>query len=211
MNHYEVVDINSLKRKMHIQIFKDYLEPNFCISLKFDITQFLFEVKRKDFSFTLALIYLITETLNDIEAFRYRFLNDQVVLFDKLDTSFTYIEDNDDLFKVINAPITENIESYIENSTNIIKIQKDYFTGPLGIDIVQFSPLPWLEYTHVSHTISGRGNNSTPLVDWGKYYKVNERIYLPLSIQAHHSFVDGIHVAEFSKKLQEKLNSVKFD
>lgn len=81
--------------------------------------------------------------------------------------------------------------------------QKEYFTGPLGNDVFQCSPMPWVTFTHISHTNSGKKDNATPLFDWGKYYEKNGRIMIPISVQAHHSFVDGIHVGQLVNGLQE--------
>ena len=36
-----------------------------------------------------------------------------------------------------------------------------------------------------------------------KYYEKNGRIMIPISVQAHHSFVDGIHVGQFVNGLQK--------
>lgn len=46
-------------------------------------------------------------------------------------------------------------------------------------------------------------DNATPLFDWGKYYEKDERVLIPISIQAHHSFVDGIHIGQFVDALQK--------
>lgn len=32
--------------------------------------------------------------------------------------------------------------------------------------------------------------------------------FLPISIQAHHSFVDGIHVGKLADKLQQYMNDI---
>lgn len=74
------------------------------------------------------------------------------------------------------------------------KEQEAYFTGLLGNDVFQFSPLPWVTYTHISHKNSGKKDNATPLFDWGKYFERDGKILLPFSVQAHHSFVDGLHI-----------------
>ena len=47
------------------------------------------------------------------------------------------------------------------------------------------------------HTNSGKKDNATPLFDWGKYYEKNGKIMIPISVQVHHSFVDGMHVGQF--------------
>ena len=62
--------------------------------------------------------------------------------------------------------------------------------------------MPWITYTHISHTNSGKKDNATPLFDWGKYYEKDGRIVMPISVQAHHSFVDGIHMGQFADMLQ---------
>ena len=61
-------------------------------------------------------------------------------------------------------------------------------------------------YTHISHTISGKKDNATPLFDWGKYYEKDGKVLIPISAQAHHSFVDGLHIGQFVEKLQKMLN-----
>ena len=79
----------------------------------------------------MAMVYAVCRCANNIEAFRYRFLNRQ----------------------------------------------KEYFTGPLG-----------------------------PLFDWDKYYERDGKVLIPISAQAHHSFVDGLHIGQFVEELQKFLN-----
>ncbi|NSB41794.1 chloramphenicol O-acetyltransferase [Clostridium saccharoperbutylacetonicum] len=100
----------------------------------------------------------------------------------------------------------DTLEEYVIEATKAASNQKEYFTGPLGNDIFQFSPLPWISYTHISHTNSGKKDNATPLFDWGKYSEKDGKMMLPFSIQAHHSFVDGIHIGKLADLLQTYLN-----
>ena len=171
-----------------------------------DITSFLSKIKEQKISFTLATVYAVCKCANEIDEFRYRFVDDKIVLFDKIDTAFTYLNKDTLLFKVVNVPMKDDIIEYVELATNVANEQKEYFTGPLGNDIFQCSPIPWITYTHISHTNSGRKDNATPLFDWGKYQKKNGRIIMPLSVQVHHSFVDGIHIGRFADKLQKFFN-----
>lgn len=50
-------------------------------------------------------------------------------------------------------------------------------------------------------------DNATPLFDWRKYYEKDGKIMMPISVQAHHSFVDGIHIGEFVDLLEKYLAS----
>lgn len=106
----------------------------------------------------------------------------------------------------MNVPITDELDEYVKLAGETAIAQQEYFTGPLGTDIFQCSPMPWVTYTHISHTNSGKKDNATPLFDWGKYYEKDERIVMPVSVQAHHSFVDGLHIGQFAEKLQDLMD-----
>lgn len=205
-NAYKVIDENNWERAMHCMIFRNSVEPAFCVTFETDITHFLQRVKEQNFSFTIAMVYAVCKCANEIEAFRYRFLDGKVVLFDRIDTAFTYLNKDTELFKVVNVPMQDNIKDYVEMATKAANEQQAYFTGPLGNDVFQCSPMPWITYTHISHTNSGKKDNATPLFDWGKYYEKDGHILMPLSVQAHHSFVDGIHIGKFADKLQKYMN-----
>lgn len=132
-------------------IFRNNVEPAFCVTFEADITEFKKYVKTNNLSFTLAMVYAVCKCANQIEAFRYRFVD--------------------------------------------------------GNDVFQCSPMPWVTYTHISHTNSGKKDNATPLFDWGKYYEKDGKIMMPISVQANHSFVDGIHIGEFVDLLEKYLVS----
>lgn len=112
------------------------------------------------------------------------------------------------MFKVVRVPLTEPLEEYLALARKTAEAQKEYFTGPLENDVFQFSPMPWVSYTHISHTISGKKSNATPILAWGKYYEKNGQVVLPFSVQVHHSFVDGIHIGTFIAALQRMLDEV---
>lgn len=207
MQSFSIVDMKSWKRAEHCQVFRNCIEPAYCVSFEMDITNFLKKIKENKYPFTIALIYAISKCANQIEEFRYRFLDDKVVLYDKINTSFTYLNFETELFKVINVEMKDNIEDYINTAKEIIKKQKVYFTEPVKNNIFQFSPFPWISYTHISHTNSGKKDNAVPIFDWGKFFERDSKILLPFSIQAHHSFVDGIHIGKLSENLQQYFNS----
>ncbi|MFQ8705072.1 MAG: CatA-like O-acetyltransferase [Thomasclavelia sp.] len=206
-NQYKVIDEKTWNRAMHCMVFRNSVEPAFCVTFEADITNFKRMVKEQEgLSFTLAMVYAVCKCANEIEAFRYRFLDGQVILFEKIDTAFTYLDKDTKLFKVVNVPMIDDLKEYCELAMKTVNEQKEYFTGPLGNDVFQCSSMPWVTFTHISHTNSGKKDNATPLFDWGKYYEKDKRIIIPISVQVHHSFVDGIHIGEFVEKLQSYFN-----
>ena len=202
-NHYRVIDEKTWERAVHCMVFRNSIEPSFCVTFEADITRFKQKIKKQGLSFTMAMVYAVCKCANQIEAFRYRFLDGQIVLFDQIDTAFTYLNPKTELFKVVNVPMIEDMKEYVGLATKTAQEQKEYFTGPLGNDVFQCSPMPWVAYTHISHTNSGKKDNATPLFDWGKYYEKDGKIVIPISVQAHHSFVDGLHIGQFVEQLQK--------
>ena len=156
MNTYHVINEKNLERAMHCMVFRESVEPAFCVTYEADITNFWRKVKARNLSYTLAFVYAVCKCANEIEAFRYRFLEGKVVLFDHIDTAFTYLNQDTGLFKVVNVPLRGSIQEYVETAGRTAREQKEYFSGPLGNDVFQCSPMPWITYTHISHTNSGK-------------------------------------------------------
>ena len=61
MNHYEIIDMGSWKRAVHCAVFRDSVEPAFCVTFELDITRFLKRVKELHYSFTMSMIYAVTD------------------------------------------------------------------------------------------------------------------------------------------------------
>jgi chloramphenicol O-acetyltransferase type A len=210
----EYINIDKWPRKEHFNLFSrmDYPQYNICANI--DITNFLAFVRSKELSFTYAMIFAATYIANENINFRYRMRDNQVVLHDKLHPSFTYLnEQADDLFKFITAEMTDDIIAFTKAAEKKAKAQQVYFDLKEQLagrdDLLFITCIPWISFTHISHTISLNKNDSVPRISWGKYFEDNKKVCLPFSVQVHHAFVDGVHVGNYYKKLQEYLDSFK--
>ena len=207
MNTFRKIDMDTWPRAAHCRAFRDSLLPSYCVTVELDITHFLAQVRAQGWSLTLAMTYAACHCANDIGAFRYRFLDGDVVLYDRIDAAFIWLNPETELFKVVNVPLGDTMRAFIPLAARTAQEQKEYFTGPLGNDVFQCSAMPWVRYTHVSHTESGKKGNAAALFNWGKYFTRHGRTLLPFSIQAHHSFVDGLHVGRLVEHLQNWLDA----
>ena len=205
----QFIKLETWDRAMHYQVFRNSLQPQYCVTFDLDITHFLPTIKEKGYSFTFAFVYAVTKCANQIKEFRCRFVDGKPAIFETINTSFTYLKKGTELFKVVNVPMQDSMEQYVALAQQTEENQSDYFTvSTMGNDIYQFSPFPWVSYSHISHTDSGKKDNATPLFDWGKFYEKDQRILLPFSVQVHHSFVDGIHIGKLAQILQEYLDTI---
>jgi chloramphenicol O-acetyltransferase type A len=88
--------------------------------------------------------------------------------------------------------------------------QKNYFdyTSTAGRDdLIYITCIPWVSFTHLSHTILINKNDSVPRISWGKFFIQDGKTLLPFSVQVHHAFVDGMHVGQYFEKLQKYLDT----
>ena len=201
------IDVSKWKRAQHFEVFRNSVQPQYCVTFDVDITNFLAQVKKRRFSFSFSLVYAVTKCANEIEEFRCRFVEDRPAVFETIHTSVTYLDRSTELFKVVDVPIQDTMEEYVALAKKTEEDQTAYFVAPMANDVYMFSPFPWVSYTHISHTESGKRDNAVPLFDWGKFREKDGKVCLPFSVQVHHSFVDGVHIGKLAEKLQCYLDS----
>lgn len=114
-NQYKIIDESKWERSMHCMVFRNCVEPAFCVTFEADVTRFRQKVKEEGLSFTLSFVYAVCKCENEIEALRYRFLDGEIVLYDKIDTAFTYLNKETGLFKVVNVPFVVVLQKYLDN------------------------------------------------------------------------------------------------
>ena len=72
-------------------------------------------------------------------------------------------------------------------------------------DVIQFSSLPWRRFTGLTHASRFGQEDSVPKISFGKVFKRGEKHFLPISVDVHHGFMDGWHIAQYLTKLEEEL------
>lgn len=208
----KIIDLKTWKRTTHYKFFKrmDYPQYNICVNI--DIANFLIRIEERKIPFYYAMIYAATYALNQVEEFRYRIRGEQVILHDTVNPSFTDMSEGTDLFKMVTVNMEKSIADFTRKAKEKADHQTDYFViedVEGRDDLIYITCLPWVTFTHLSHTISFNKDDSVPRLAWGKYFKEGSKVLLPFSVQAHHSFVDGIHMGKYIDCLQQYLNEYR--
>ena len=47
--------------------------------------------------------------------------------------------------------------------------------------------------------------DSIPRFAWGRFFREDQRLKIPLSVQGHHALMDGIHMAKFYARVEDYL------
>ena len=209
----QIIDLQTWERTAHYQFFKRMDYPHYNVCMNIEITNFLRMLESQRLPFYYAMIYAATLAINSAEAFRYRIRGEQVVLHEMVHPSFTDMSEGSDLFKFVTVNMGESLQDFVRTAADVAKNQTEHFVQADGEDrddLIYITCVPWVSFTSLSHTISFNKDDSVPRLAWGKYFQDGEKVLLPFSIQAHHSFVDGIHIGRYVDFLQHYLNQDQF-
>ena len=213
----KIIDIETWKRRDNYRFFSDFLNPCISITSEVDCTVAKKRSSQNKQSFFLVYLYAILRAANEIEEWRYRIKRDgQVVLYEKLDVITPVQVSEDGKFTSVRLPWNEDFEKFHETARNIIK-QADANEDPYAYtlernildddnyDVILVSATPDLYFTSVTHTQEHRNGSDFPLMNVGKAISKEGRLVMPVAVNIHHGLMDGKHIADFFKKVQEYL------
>ena len=63
------ININNWERKEHFEFYSKCATPHYCIAFNIDITNLLQFTRKNHISFYYSLIYLCTQSINEIDEF----------------------------------------------------------------------------------------------------------------------------------------------
>lgn len=205
--HY--IDMENWNRKDHFNYFKglDYPQINICANV--DITEFYNYIKENSSPFFISFLYAATKTANNIKEFRYRIRGNAVVEHDIVSPSFTVMTLKG-VFSFCHGKFIDSFEEFKTENQKIIDLTKNQIIiedEPEKDDVLYITSIPWVSFTNITHPIHMHPVDSVPRISWGKFFKENSKIKIPLSVQVHHAVVDGIHIGQYYNNIQEILSS----
>jgi chloramphenicol O-acetyltransferase type A len=205
------IDLEAWPRRQHFAFFRRADLPFYNVNVRVDITGVPERARERSLSFTSVLLHLTMRALNAVENFRYRVRGDAVVLHDVVHPSFAHIKDGDDLFGMIAVDYCDDVVEFDRAVQDAVRRSTAYFDPALaGRDDLAFvSPMPWVPFTAVDHTLSLNKDDAIPRITWGKYVEHGARTLLPFNIQVNHLFVDGLHVARFFEELDRGIEEFR--
>ncbi|MEW8968314.1 tetratricopeptide repeat protein [Exiguobacterium alkaliphilum] len=203
------IDIDTWPRKKHYEFFKAFAAPHFNVTATLDVTKLHTHAKTTGQSFFKLFLYGVVKTANTIPEFRYRMRGETVVEHDVVHPSFTVMMDGD-VFNFCTVSFKESFPAFMETvAARMEEAKRNVYVGDEESDDLLFiTSVPWVSFTSISHPINDEKHDSVPRIAWGKFTATGDRMMIPLSVQAHHALVDGVHVGRFYEALQTWLDEL---
>jgi chloramphenicol O-acetyltransferase type A len=203
------VDINTLNRRNHFELFNSFDYPHFNITAPIDIADFAERCKIRNVLFTVASAFLFAKVANELEAFRYRIRGEKVVLHEVVHPSFTVMANNE-LFSYCTVNYEKDFSSFNKSAQEKIDLMKrnpSLSNEPGQDELIYMTVIPWVSFTSFIHPIHMNPVDSVPRIAWGKSYPDSNTVRMPVSVQVHHALMDGQQVGEYFENVEAQFKN----
>ncbi|MCI9121394.1 MAG: hypothetical protein HFG00_07715 [Oscillibacter sp.] len=204
----QIIAKKDWSRREVFDFFSPMSQPFFSVTFRQDVTRLRAFARENRLSFYYSLVYLCTQAVNQVEAFRYALRGGDLVLFDQRIPSFTDLKPGAETFHIVTLPLEKNIRSFCAAAKAKSAAQTTFLDQEDSLDLIYFSCLPWVELTALTNERNFDPDDAVPRIAWGKYTQEGERTLLHISLELNHRFVDGIHVGRFHEALSALIEAL---
>lgn len=207
---------NFENRRDRFELFNSMESPLLNITFKLPVPDFREYCKREGLQPFHFFLYTIFKSLMQVENFRYRIYEGEVIKIDRLIPSYTVMNTNN-VLNFTRFEHSDDIKTFIqrslrakEESTQADKLLHSATEFSLREikDYVFVTSIPWLDFTQIQHPVYTFKSADIPSVAWGKWTENNGKLTLPFSVQAHHGFVDGYHIHLLAEEISNQINTL---
>jgi chloramphenicol O-acetyltransferase type A len=206
-----LLDLSGWNRAEHFRFFKDFSEPYFGLTAPVDCTSLYKLAKATNTSFFLRYLYASCRAANQVENFRYRIEEGNVVVYDKIHASstigrpdgtfgFSFIED-----------YTAWEDFYREAAKEVERVKQTpglcFNENAKRQDTCHYSAIPWSKFSSLTHARHFDYPDSAPKISFGKVYKEGSKLLMPIAVYVNHALMDAYHVNLYLEALQEGFDN----
>lgn len=202
------------RRRDRFALFDGMDSPSLNLCFPLELPDFRPWCKEQDLAPFHVLLCAVLRAVLKIENFRYRILDDEVIRIEHLIPSFTVKNLSGDLnFAMFDW--SDDLREFVARgraagirAVNMTELNRQYATLSArdAKDQVFVTCIPWLDFTSIQHPTTRIGRSDIPSLAWGRFRDGPDgTLVLPLSVQAHHGFVDGFHVYQLGQQIASEL------
>ncbi|MDA5561170.1 tetratricopeptide repeat protein [Exiguobacterium sp. MMG028] len=201
------IEIETWARRKHFEFFKAFDAPHVNVTANVDVTNLYTYAKASNQSFFKLFLYGAVKAANAIPELRYRIRGEAVIEHEVVHPSFTVMLD-EDVFNFCAATFSEDLPTFLQEVTTRMEQAADEVVvgDDEPDDLLYITSVPWVTFTSIMHPTHQQQHDSVPRIAWGKFERQGERLRMPLSVQAHHALVDGVHIGKYYEALQSWLD-----
>jgi len=190
MHQYRVVE--SYFRQQHFDFFRPYPNPFYSITFELDATALKAFVKEKGYPVYLNLCYFLTKAMQEVEDFRYRLLDDQIVLYKTLHLGIT-VPSADGLFSFAHYDFHPKVDIFNQRAAS----HADEGRGEATLETKKHTnytyctAIPGVTFTSFVHATPEDTTDGAARIAFGQFTERQGRLIVPVGMTVNHIFIDG--------------------
>lgn len=207
---YSVVDLDAWPRKAAYEFFRNYADPFFNFTANVDVDAAYRFCKQNGLAVSLGLLYCSLLAANEIREFRIRSIGGSLVEFDRIHATQTILND-DGSFSFAYFEHADNVFDFDRSGREALKrykVLKTFDVESDRIDLIYYSVIPWVSFTSFKHASRLDKSLTIPKIVFGKIFDTAEGKRMPVSVEANHLIMDGLHVGRFFERFQARLSEL---
>jgi chloramphenicol O-acetyltransferase type A len=207
---------NFEQRRDRFEFFDRMASPAVNLCFTMDLPDFRPWCKAQELAPFHVLLCAVLRAVLEVENFRYRVYEGEVIRIDRLIPSFTVVNQHHDL-NFAQFDWSDDVREFVargqaarEEAGNMTALSLKYRSmSPRDAkDQVFVTCMPWLDFTSIQHPMASLATPDIPSLAWGKFKDGPDGLQLPFSVQAHHGFVDGYHIHQLARQVGAELEAI---
>ena len=204
-----VIDPKETTRASAYELWMKAPNPMVTFFKTLDVTNLIKVSKKKKLKINMLMDYCIGGAAVDVKEFYILPVGDELIKYDAIAVN-TIVKNKTGEVSSCDILYTDDLEKFNSDYLKFTKHTAETCEDrDLSSDcmVIGTSAIIDTEIDGAVGMNSGIFNN--PFIIWGKYRKKFFRYYLPISLQFHHTQMDGAHAGKFLQNLQNKINAIK--
>lgn len=211
--NYKVIDKETYYRKGVFDHFSRDCKCSISMTAKLEVEKLVSYSKKTNTKFYINFLYILSHVLNSRKDYRMGYLwkTDTLICYDVINpTQYVFHEDTETCTPVY----TKYFEDYDRFYTEACKdLQAAKKTRSYNLDMENHpnwfdaSYIPWISYDSLHIELPDGYLFFSPIVNWGKYRKENDKTLMPVSVRLNHAIADGYLLANVFRLLQKEIDT----
>lgn len=211
LNRCEIC-LDEFERKEAYDFFSSIKKGYYSITTEICIDGMMQYMKKYKESFYCLMTYLILKSCNKVDNLCYRRVDDKVYRYKNIAASCTV------LMPTKNIDFTNHIyykESLCEFSEQFHEKKEEAVNGRTysdltdSYDLVYITAMPWFRLKSMNNVRATLEDDTIPRFSWGKYFERDNKMYVDLSLEISHAFIDGYHIHLFVDEIEKSIEELK--
>ncbi len=165
--------------------------------------------KSNSISFSLAMLFFSQKAANSIREFRIRIIDGQVVEFEQVESVQTVLLD-DESFAFAYFQNKETLTEFVsegQKARDHFKQLGSFDVESARLDLIYYSVIPWISFTSFKHATRFDNDFTVPKIVFGRYFEDRDTLKIPVSVEANHRIMDGLHFGKYYSELQKLIDN----